>query len=93
MAGPVMVMVHEHGQLWRTLDALEHELGTRRELDSITKVCQRLGELETNHNPKEEQILYPQADGVLSSAATAELRALLESGAMPKDWRCEAVRG
>jgi hypothetical protein len=44
------------------------------------------------HNPKEEQILYPQTEQVLTAAAAAELRELLDTGRTPEGWVCEALR-
>ena len=44
------------------------------------------------HNTKEEPILYPQADLVLSAAATVELREFLASGRMPDGWVCQRAQ-
>ena len=40
------------------------------------------------HNAKEEPILYPQTDLVLTTAAGADLRAFLAAGRMPYPWVC-----
>lgn len=92
LVAPVFVMVREHGQMWHTIDALESELDSRRALDSVSRLCRELGELEDAHNPKEEQILYPQADRVLSPAAGDRLRTFLDSGRIPDGWVCQAAR-
>jgi iron-sulfur cluster repair protein YtfE (RIC family) len=92
MVMPVFVMVREHGEMWKALDALEAELGARKDLASLAGLCRELGTLEDAHNPKEEQILYPQADGVLTATANTGLRTLLETGRMPHGWVCEAAR-
>ena len=91
LAAPVFVMLREHGQLWQTLDALEHEL---RELDASTdsayelKLCRQLEVQLLHHNLKEEKILYPVADELLTASAAARLRAALSSADLPDSWVC-----
>jgi site-specific DNA-cytosine methylase len=48
--------------------------------------------LEQHHNPKEERILYPQADQALTPAAAARLQTFLASGELPDGWVCERAR-
>lgn len=92
LIAPVFVMVREHGQMWRTLDALAEELRSHQDIATITNLCRTLGELESSHNPKEEQILYSQVDHVLSNSANTDLRTFLDFGQMPAGWVCEAAR-
>lgn len=92
LIAPVFVMVREHGRMWRTLDKLDTELARRIVPASVVDLLQDLQDQLQAHNPKEEQILYPQADQVLTSAATAELRALLDTEWFPDGWVCVAVR-
>ena len=42
--------------------------------------------------PKEEAIVYPQADATLGTEVEAELRSFLAGGEMPAGWRCQNVR-
>lgn len=87
----IFVMVREHGQMWRLMDALDRQLTDGSDPAAVLDTCQQLiGEL-TAHNPKEEQIIYPQADGALNGAASEELKAFLGSGAMPDGWVCKGA--
>ncbi|HEX5114625.1 MAG TPA: hemerythrin domain-containing protein [Pseudonocardiaceae bacterium] len=90
LVAPVFVMVHEHGRMWQTLDALAAALdgGTGSTVDLVRALQEQLDA----HNPKEEQILYPQADQVLTASATGELQAQLAAGRTPDGWVCEALR-
>lgn len=96
LIAPVFVMVREHGQMWTTLDALDAEFHDGDVHDTLPEsVADLLRDLQQQleaHNPKEEQILYPQADQVLTASATAELRALLDAGQLPDGWVCQAQR-
>ena len=88
MFGPIMVMLREHGELWQTMDGLDAQLA---EGAAVEQTCRRLLELLARHNEKEEPIVYPQADGVLSEQDTADLHAFLESGETPPGWVCQAA--
>lgn len=85
MIGPIFVMVRDHGQMWQTMDAV----GAGAPVGPLLQ--QLVVQLE-DHNDKEEQILYTQADQVLSADASAELVEFLASGRLPDGWVCEAVR-
>ncbi|GGX98115.1 hemerythrin domain-containing protein [Streptomyces anandii] len=89
---PVFVMVREHGEMWKILDALDDELRDGAVGASVPGLLHDLQEQLEAHNPKEEQILYPQTERVLSPAARSELRELLEAGRTPAGWVCEALR-
>ncbi len=91
LVGPVLVMLREHAQMWRTLDALERELGA--DDDAAGETCRDLTLQLQNHNLKEEKILYPQADQILAAPATERLRTFIASGRLPDDWVCELARG
>jgi hypothetical protein len=54
--------------------------------------CGELASALDAHNAKEEQILYPRADGVLTAKGSAELDAFIERGRMPDGWVCEGAR-
>lgn len=87
MLAPVLVMLREHGEIWRTLDALEG-LDPDREGDLVREHCDELLHLLGAHNAKEEPIIYPQGDLVLSEEARHELGELIERGSMPQGWAC-----
>lgn len=92
LIAPVFVMVREHGQMWQTLDKLDTETAGGLVPASVVGLLRDLQDQLRVHNPKEEQILYPQADQALTETATAELRALLDAGRLPEGWVCQAVR-
>lgn len=88
MLGPILVMLKEHGELWRDLDALDQQLDTDAALDDIAASCRELLAKLDRHNAKEEPIVYPQADQTLGAAATAELHDFIASGQLPEGWVC-----
>lgn len=89
MVGPVMVMLLEHGRMWTILDKLDALLREGPDDPRIAELRAELVEQIGAHNPKEEMILYPQADTALDEESSAELRAFLESGALPDGWVCD----
>lgn len=89
LVAPIFVMLREHGQLWRTLDAIELELALTPDVATLQILGKELVVQLQHHNPKEEQILYPQADMVLGQQGAERLREFLESGALPEGWVCE----
>jgi regulator of cell morphogenesis and NO signaling len=89
---PVFVMVREHAQMWKTMDTLDAVVREDAAAAPVADLLRELQEELDAHNPKEEQILYPQTDQVLSEAATAELRELLDQGRTPEGWVCEGLR-
>ena len=91
LRAPVFVMLREHAQLWQTLDELERALdaGTG---DGLT-LCRQLGAQLLHHNLKEEKVLYPRADDLVTGPAAARLREFLSSGDLPDGWVCFKARG
>ncbi|WP_347354827.1 hemerythrin domain-containing protein [Intrasporangium sp.] len=88
MLAPVLVMLREHGEIWRTLDALDLEVGPGTAAEWVPDRChQLLQQLET-HNGKEEPIIYPQADTLLTDEQQHAVRDFLHSGKMPDGWVC-----
>ena len=85
---PAFVMLREHGELWRTMGSLEHELAAEEPEAAVAARCKQLLAQLERHNSKEEPILYPHADSVLDAPASAELRAFLEHGLLPDGWAC-----
>jgi iron-sulfur cluster repair protein YtfE (RIC family) len=90
MVGPVMVMVREHGLMWPLLDQLER-LVSDGDFGTATQLCRDLLQQLNSHNTKEEMILYPQADEVLSPGDLDELTDLLSTAEIPADWVCGGV--
>lgn len=89
---PVFVMLREHAQMWLILDALERDLECGIASDAALARCNQLTIQLQQHNLKEERILYPQADDVLTGSASEQLRTFLDSGELPEGWVCEQAR-
>lgn len=87
MLPPVLVMLREHGEIWRVLDALD-SVDPAADADQARERCRELLALLADHNAKEEPIIYPQGDHVLSDEAKRELGTFIDSGEMPKGWVC-----
>lgn len=93
MVGPILVMLREHAAMWPLLDTLDHLLADRTaDVTAMTGVCAELFAQLQRHNPKEEQILYPQTESALSAAARAALDGFLVSGELPAGWICQGLR-
>ncbi|HEU5419349.1 MAG TPA: hemerythrin domain-containing protein [Streptosporangiaceae bacterium] len=90
LRAPVFVMLREHAQIWAMLDTLECRPGANAGIDPA--LCRRLASQLLHHNLKEEKVLYPRADDVLSPAAAGRLRAFLGSGELPEGWVCVKAR-
>ncbi len=88
LAIPTMVMLREHGEIWRRLDAIEAKLDRDGSEGSLTPACRELLVLLAAHNGKEEPIFYGSADETLSASESAELQELIDSGRMPEGWTC-----
>ena len=93
MLAPVFVMLREHGEIWDTIDTLEAQLEADPAGAAVSEICEQLLAQLERHNAKEEPILYPQADDVLSNAASASFEAFLTAGAMPVGWICAQADG
>src|SRR5690606_10542940 len=92
LVAPVMVMLREHGEIWRALEEVERHAEAQTDRVSTLRAYEALAEVLEQHNMKEERILYPQADTALDDEATTRLREFLDSGALPEGWVCEAAR-
>jgi iron-sulfur cluster repair protein YtfE (RIC family) len=73
--GPTRVMRLEHQQMRETLAEMERALAGGA-LAEFLGQAEALLILTQQHNIKEEQILYPMCDRVLSSAAAAVVQAM-----------------
>ncbi|KKW63722.1 hemerythrin domain-containing protein [Mycolicibacterium elephantis] len=93
MVGPVMVMVHEHAQMWPLLDQIDECLADG-DAAKAAQLCRELLTQLGSHNWKEERILYPQADDTLSAADRDEMSDLVATAQVPEGWVCHgAVKG
>jgi len=92
LVAPIFVMLREHGQMWTTLDALEHDLDTGADAGSILTQCRQLIVQLQHHNLKEEKILYSQADQVLTAPANTQLKGFLATGELPEGWVCHKAQ-
>jgi regulator of cell morphogenesis and NO signaling len=92
LLGPILVMLREHGQMWPILDALDQGLAAGVEDHVLRTTCRDLSILLQQHNPKEEQILYPQVDRVVGADAGIDVREFLDAGQLPVDWMCQYLR-
>ena len=88
LVAPIFVMLREHGEIWDTLDLIEAQLDAGTSAPTLSAICRRLLAQLERHNSKEEPVLYPQADTVLTAAASAGLRAFLAAGRIPEGWVC-----
>lgn len=88
LVAPIFVMQREHGELWDTMDAIDGQLRDGAAGGLADAACEELVAALERHNSKEEAIVYPQADDVLSATANASLHAFLAAGAMPEGWAC-----
>jgi hemerythrin-like domain-containing protein len=87
----IVLMVREHGAIWRTMDAIEASLVAGTEARTADLCRELVGRLE-RHNAKEEAVIYPEADSVLGSQEAARLRSFLEAGRVPEGWVCRNAR-
>jgi regulator of cell morphogenesis and NO signaling len=92
LAIPMGVMLREHGEIWRTLDALESQLSEGDPTDSVLGTCRALMSQLDAHNSKEEPIFYTRADTALTTSTSAQLRSFLDLGRMPDGWVCQEAR-
>lgn len=88
---PVMVMVREHGEIWRALDGIE-AAAQRGDVAEARSLCATMLATLGEHNAKEEQILYPASDELISPEGASHLRGQMETSTLPPRWLCEALR-
>ncbi len=91
MAMPVAVMMTEHGEIWRTMEALAG-LATGGDLEAMAAVSRLLLDQLAVHNSKEEDVIYPAADTRLEPDQATELADFIETGLMPDCWECLEAR-
>ena len=88
LMGPILVMLREHGQLWDLLRVLEQQGAAGAPAEARQTWAEFAAILEA-HNAKEEQIVYPTGDELLSQEASDDVRYALESETMPDGWVCQ----
>ena len=96
-AGPLMmalmVMRKEHGEIWRRMAELSQSLSTESaDEERVEQLCQEILALLDRHNSKEEPVIYPHMDADLNGEEQRLIRELLEGGALPEGWVCQALR-
>ena len=84
LVAPVFVMLAEHAEIWRALDAIEAEVG--RDAGRALAAMARMVSVLDSHNSKEEQILYPASAQVLNPDDTEAVRLAFEQGKRPEGW-------
>jgi hemerythrin-like domain-containing protein len=92
LMAPVFVMLREHGQLWQTMEKIDAALPPAGDGSGVVGTCRELVAQLDAHNSKEEPILYPHADRVLTGATGEQFAEFLASGRMPTGWTAERVR-
>jgi hemerythrin superfamily protein len=80
-------MLREHGEIWRTLDAID-DLDAAAAPAAVRDRCRELLDRLAAHNAKEEPIIYPRGDEALDDEQTVELLDFIESGQLPEGWVC-----
>ena len=88
MVMPIFVMMREHGELWRTIDALTDLLADGKDRRRLGDICRQLLDQLDQHNSKEEPVIYPHADTDLPPQTSAELTRFIETGRTPDGWVC-----
>lgn len=79
----VFVMLREHAEIWRGLDAIE---GAKGDPARALAALASLEPVLSAHNSKEEQILYPASEPALSAEDVAAVKNAFEEGTRPDDW-------
>lgn len=86
---PLFVMMREHGEIWRTMDALTKMAADGADHEKLTETCGDLLRQLELHNRKEEPVIYPAADTGLSAQQSAQLAGFLKTGLTPDAWACQ----
>ncbi|WP_409434184.1 hemerythrin domain-containing protein [Mycobacterium sp. SMC-14] len=84
----VFGMIRGHGEIWRTMNALEDLSRAGAEHATLRGACCRLLDQLADHNKVEEPVIYPAADTGLAPEVAAEVAEFLAAGRMPEGWTC-----
>ncbi len=90
LSGPVAVMALEHGEIWRNLADVAGLIRADADVERVRASLKALEELLDAHNFKEEQILYPAADEVVSPEQLPQMLDALRESQAPPGWVCRA---
>lgn len=90
---PIMVMIREHGEMWRLIDELTAGLADGADPAALQPACRELLALLERHNSKEEPVIYPHADADMPPQAATKLLKFIETGATPAGWVCQQAAG
>src|SRR5699024_1059238 len=89
----IMVMLREHGVLWRAMGELRHLLAAGADdpgrHEERVQRCSAMLDLGEAHNSTEEPILYTGAAAAVPAESRAERQEFLRRGRMPDGWVCE----
>lgn len=96
----VMVMIREHGEIWRAMDKLDAKLTAITDAQSVSDTdraslvedCRNMLALLDDHNMKEEPVIYPHLDTDLDQPTEQLLSRFLQEGELPAEWVCEALQ-
>ncbi|MGB3709024.1 hemerythrin domain-containing protein [Gordonia sp. (in: high G+C Gram-positive bacteria)] len=95
---PIMVMLNEHGEMWRRMAALDEQLSAddvdqEPTRSTVVAECSAMLELLDNHNSKEEPVIYPHLDSDMDDDSQAFLRDFLTDGTTPEGWEPARAAG
>ena len=88
MAMRVLVMMREHGRLWRTMDTLTDLLVDGTDIRRPRDTCGQLLDQLHQHNSEEEPVIYAHAAIDLPPQMSAELTRFIQTGRIPDGWVC-----
>ncbi len=89
LMGPTMVMAQEHGQICSLLDEILDLIVGKASAGRVQDAMRKLEAILSGHNFKEENVLYPAADEMLSGEGDGVISRLKEAKA-PEGWTCRA---
>ncbi|MDA8322191.1 MAG: hemerythrin domain-containing protein [Actinomycetota bacterium] len=93
LTAPILVMLREHAEIWPLLDELDRRPAAGSgAAGSGADLARQLTTRLLHHNLKEERVLYPRADVILSESDADRLRAFLAVGELPAGWVCLRAR-
>ena len=88
LAGPVAVMLQEHGEICRILNNVQDLIGSRAQPRDIEDSLKAVLHVLEDHSAKEEQVLYPTADQVLDGPEFTQLVQRIKEATPPEGWVC-----
>jgi hemerythrin-like domain-containing protein len=91
LAIPTLVMLREHGEIWRSLIEIEQRITSAEPDLAVLASCHELKVRLAAHNSKEEPIFYTRADSTLGADESEELMEFLENGELPNGWICRSA--